>query len=118
MFCIYSRKVNDSNTSANNRTEEAYLLPRHDLSLLIYQSRESLQNYQRINKICPLGSIVMCLTNIEEITHDHRLFVERICEKEYTWLYYNLNEKDYLSKILNVFYGESNAKPGDYGACL
>ena len=28
------------------------------------------------------------------------------------WLYYNFNKKDYLSKICEVFYGESSAKPG------
>ena len=64
------------------------------------------------DEINPSGSNEMRFANSEEIRRDHRLFDERRYEKEYTWLYYNFNKKNYLCKICEVFYGESSAKPG------
>ena len=60
----------------------------------------------------------MRLTNIKEIhvttvySMKEDMKKKKGKKKKNTWLYYNLNEKGYLSKISNVFYGDSSAKRG------
>ena len=58
----------------------------------------------------------MRLTNIKEIHATTVYSMKEDMKKKKgggdTWLYYNLNEKGYLSKISNVFYGDSSAKRG------
>lgn len=58
-------------------------------------------------EILPSESNEMRFANTKEIRHNHHLFDE----KEYSWLYYNLNKKGFLCKICEVFYGESSVKP-------
>ena len=64
------------------------------------------------DEIHPSVTNEMRFANSEETRRHHCLFDERRYEKEYNWLYYNFNKKDYLRKICDGFYGESSAKPG------
>ena len=54
----------------------------------------------------------MRFANSQEVKNDHRLYDERRYEKEYTWLYYNLNKCGYMCKICEVYQGDSNPKAG------
>ena len=109
---VYSRKVNDSNDSANIRMNENNPSSKDDIENLKYVRLVKLAKLSTDEEIHPSGSNEMRFANSEEIRRDHRLFDERRYEKEYTWLYYKFNKKGYLCKICEVFYRESSAKPG------
>ena len=111
-FFVYSRKVNDSNDSVNTRTDENNSSSRDDIETPNMSESSSSAELSTNDKIHPSGSNEMCFANSEKIRRDYRLLAERRFEKEYTWLYYNFNEKVYLCKICEVFYGKSSAKSG------
>ena len=112
-FFVYSRKVNDNNDSVDIRMEKNNFFLSRDYTETLNMSESSSSAELSIDdKIRPSGSNEMRFVNSEEVRCNHRLCDERRCEKEYTWLYYNFDEKGCLCKSCEVFYGESNAKPG------
>ena len=112
VFFVYSRKVNDSNDKVNIKTDESNCSSRDDIEALNMSESSSSAELSTDDEIHPSVTNEMRFANSEETRRHHCLFDERRYEKEYNWLYYNFNKKDYLRKICEGFYAESSAKPG------
>ena len=111
-FVVYSRKENDSNDSVNIGTNDNNSLSRDDIETPNMSESSSPAEFSTDDEIYPSRSDEMSFANTEKISHDHRFFMKEDLKKHILGCFIISVKIGYFCKICEIFYRESNEKPG------